>query len=71
MKRAHIHREQQQIDWVGFAVRFFFGALAGFLIGGVTLTLWPAIAGALLGGVLAAAFGDGFWEWLGTWLWWW
>ena len=56
---------------VGIAVRFFFGAVFGALVGlgwfaysgggGMSLWLWMVIP-AILCGILAARFGDDFWH---------
>jgi hypothetical protein len=61
---------------LGFAVRFFFGAVFGALMGlgwfaysggdAMPLCLWMMIP-AILCGILAARFGDDFWHNLTNW----
>ena len=66
--------------WIGVAVRFFFGACFGAMVGlgwlaisrTTVLPVWAWIASpALLCGLLAAYFGDTFWENLTALSWWW
>ena len=70
-------REKEPNPFIGVAVRFFFGAVAGALLGlgwfaysgglGLSVVFWLAVP-ALLCGLLAAWLGDTFWENL---IWWW
>jgi len=62
---------------IGLAVRFFFGAVFGALVGlgwfayahghGMPLWFWIVVPGILCG-ILAARFGDDFWQHI---TWWW
>lgn len=70
---------KRPFDWLGFAVRFFFGAAFGlFLSFGLWIrgtpdevSGWIVLpAGAAVFGVLAGFFGDEFWQKLGDWLRW-
>ena len=64
--------------WVGFTVRFLFGAAFGTLLGtlwtfnygeGFSLTLVLIVAA--LCGLAAALVKDEFWRGMSDWLWWW
>ena len=64
--------------WIGFTVRFLFGAALGALM----CALWtvnygegffvtPVLLAAILFGLAAAFIRDEFWSGIGEWLWWW
>lgn len=61
--------------WIGFAVRFSFGACFGALVGlgwfaysDGTLPIWFwIVSAAMLCGILAARYGDDFWQNLSSW----
>jgi 2-amino-4-hydroxy-6-hydroxymethyldihydropteridine diphosphokinase len=75
--------ESPKLDWFGFWVHFFFGAILGALLG---FSIWSQTASAtssswipgiflicccaILVGLLAGSFQEGFWEAFKDWLWW-
>lgn len=80
MPRKPAPRPDDPPEWVAGAVRFTFGAVFGLFLGAgafflmpLNLWYWPVVVMlvcALVCGLLAAKFGDGFWESVRSWWGW-